>query len=102
MQSLVAHAYQRAGQPPAERPADSTIVSELVDLARDDPEAVHAAWDHCVQRYAETEDDAWLRAASYLLPVELNSPQQALRERWQALHGRLGRERPGDGETLRV
>lgn len=78
MQILIDHAYQRAKQPASERPEHGDIVTELAALAGDDITAVHKAWDHCVQSYAEHEELAWLRAATYLLPLELHSHQQRL------------------------
>lgn len=71
MEAIVTHAYERACQLPGERPAPGVVTKELRILAEEDREAIHRAWDHCVQRYAEEECLAWLRAATYLLPLEL-------------------------------
>ena len=71
MERLVSQAYKRACERPAQRPEPGVVTAELGALAGQDHEAVHRAWDHCVQRYAEEERLAWLRAATYLLPLEL-------------------------------
>lgn len=68
---LVDHASRVAGDPAADRGRPRRAADELSALAGDDVEAVDTAWEHCVTRYTEGHDTAWLRVAARLEPVSL-------------------------------
>lgn len=100
MQSLIDHAHYRANQPVGDRPERGDIVVELAALAGDDAAGVHKAWDYCVQCYAELEELAWLRAATYLLPLALRAQQNHIgssKARAQARQQRFAAEQRRSG-----
>lgn len=91
MEALICHAYERACQLPGQRPEAGVVTKELRILAEGDRDVIHRAWDHCVQRYAQQEQLAWLRAATYLLPLELELQHERVRARHSRADGRTQR-----------
>lgn len=70
-ETLVSHAHRLALRPPAKRSATDAMITRLDALAGGDLNAIERAHDHCLICYAEQEQLAWLRAASWLLQLQL-------------------------------
>lgn len=66
---LVDHAYRLATHLPQESRPPSLLVRELSQVVPEDPDVLYQAWDHCLTRYVEQEELAWLRAACWFLAL---------------------------------
>lgn len=66
---LVDHAYQLACKLPEGSRSPTAVFRELTRVAPQDPDVLYRAWDHCLERYVEQEELAWLRAACWFLAL---------------------------------
>lgn len=69
VRGLVEYAFGAASRPRGRRLEPEVVSKELFERAAGDVAALRAAWDFCVERVAEGDDEAYLLAATYFIPA---------------------------------
>ena len=65
--ALMARAFSAATRAPGQRPSAREVGGQLSRLAGNDRDALLAACDGCVDRFAQGEHAGWATAATYFL-----------------------------------